>query len=260
MDGKAYDGVVGANIFLYSSVPVDAKTGVNLLLETDGTGVSNSYNKFIDAILIGAGTNNEIDFANVDPNVNHIIHVGSADVIDSAWYYDGTTNWNVTGNFTSETYDHLIFENDNDVVYIGNTVNFTTIAVSLNRTASINLNFEYYYCDENEVWKALPEVIDTTAGFTVSGSISFVSPSDRGKCNTDMDKNNFDDTEKYHYIAINRTRNFVVTPPIENLFTISGGSIMVIFSRKVCLYRLFLYASTVSMVNSLEKMLVSLAP
>ncbi len=129
----------------------------------------------------------------------------------------------MTNNFTSETYDATIFENDGDVIYIANDLNFTRVGISLNTTASANILAEYYYCDENEVWKVLPGIVDTTAGFTTSGSISFISPSDRGKCNTDMDGNAFGDTTKYHYIAINRTRNFIVTPPIENLITIGGA-------------------------------------
>ena len=222
-DGHNYDGIVGLNVYTYSSVPVDSKLGINTLLEIDGTDVSNSEERFIDMRLIGQPTNSHVDGIYMDSNIEHIIHVGSAEEITSSWYYDGTTNWNMTNNFTSETYDATIFENDGDVIYIANDLNFTRVGISLNTTASANILAEYYYCDENEVWKVLPGIVDTTAGFTTSGSISFISPSDRGKCNTDMDGNAFGDTTKYHYIAINRTRNFIVTPPIENLITIGGA-------------------------------------
>ena len=222
-DGKGYDGIVGINQFLYSSVPVDGKSGVNVLLETDGSGVSNSHNDFIQVVVLGQSTNSEIDALHVDPRVNHIVQMGSIDTVSAVYYYNISDNLNITGNATSTVFDYTIFKNDNSVLYIGNDVNFTTIAFSLETASSANILPFYYYCNLTGQWSPLPGVIDTTAGFTVSGSISFTSPSDRGKCNKNIVGETLSPTN-YSYIAIQRTRNNIVTPPVENLITLSGGT------------------------------------
>ncbi|GAH67149.1 unnamed protein product, partial [marine sediment metagenome] len=116
------------------------------------------------------------------------------------------------------------FENDDSYIYIGNSGNFTDIGIALSTTGSQDATLEYYYCANDGTWKVLGGIVDTTGGFTISGTIHFPNPSDRGTCYTEYDGTNFTDTTNYTYIAIKRTRNFIVTTPIENLISISGAT------------------------------------
>ena len=54
--------------------------------------------------------------------------------------------------------------------------------------------------------------------------MSFTSPINRGKCNKQIDGTPFGNTTNYTYIAIQRTRNNIITPPIVDGITIGGGS------------------------------------
>ena len=229
-DGHNYKGVVGLNVLTYSSVPVDNKLGINALLEIDGTDVNNSEGRFIDISLIGQSENSHVDAIHIDPNIEHIIHMGSSETIDQAWVKNGTNFDNATEDFTSEDKDITIFENDNDFIYIGNDANFTTISISLDTGSSHNLGLEYYYCNGTAGWTVLPGVADSTNGFKVSGTITFSNPSDRGKCNISVDGESMGSTN-YTYIGIKRTTNNIVTAPIENIFGISGGSIFFLLQK-----------------------------
>ena len=80
------------------------------------------------------------------------------------------------------------------------------------------LNYFYYASDGT--WKPL-SVTDTTGGFTISGSIRWATPSDVNLTTTDMNTNSIG--ASYYCVALQRTRNNVVTAPIESLFSASGG-------------------------------------
>lgn len=216
-DVKTYDGTVGLNIYSYSSTGVDGVHYDILNLLADTTGITNSEIHFMDVSLIGNA--NDVDLIHISGDIDHIIHQGSEDTLASA-YYNGV---NVTYNFTSESSDIPIFEADNDYIYLGNSLNFTHIAVSLATPSSADIYTEYYYCNSTSGWETLASVTDTTTGFTTSGSITLINPDNRGTCNAEYDGTPFSDTANYTYIALKRTRNNVVTKPIENLISIGGG-------------------------------------
>ena len=103
--------------------------------------------------------------------------------------------------------------------------NFTTISIALSTESSANLIFTYAYCDDTNTWQTLPGISDTTNGFQVSGTLEFTNPIDRGTCNKETDGTPFSDANNYTYIAITRTRNFIITPPIIDRIDISGASV-----------------------------------
>ncbi|MBR9683419.1 hypothetical protein GOV03_02665 [Candidatus Woesearchaeota archaeon] len=118
-----------------------------------------------------------------------------------------------------------IFENDNSVVYIGSTTNFTEIGFSLDTSASKNAELVCYYCAKDGTWKVLTTLIDTTNGMKNSGTISFLNPSDRGSCNDKIDDiTALPDTTNYSYIAYQRTANAIGLSPIESLISVGGSS------------------------------------
>jgi hypothetical protein len=223
-DGKGYDGIVGMNNFVYSSQPAEHKRMTNLLLEADTTGINHSEGYGIEIKLLGQpGPGTKYDGILLDPNINHILHMGSSEVITKAYYDNGTTT-DVTTAFTSTGTNIELFRNDNSYIYIGNTANFTNIGISLSTEGSKNINSEYYYCNKTG-WFELPEVTDTTNGMRVSGTITFTNPSDRGTCAEEYDGTPFANITNYTYIAIKRTANAIPgQKPVENLISISGGS------------------------------------
>lgn len=232
-DTYGFDGVVGINSFLRSSQAVVGKSSINLLLEADATNYdADSHVSMVDMRLIGE-TSADTDAWRIDPNFDHILHVGSADTIDLAYYDNTSTVVNVTQNFTTagSATDMTLFENDDSIIYIGSMLNFSTISVSLDTDASQNLNFDYFYCNGTFEWVELSGVVDTTNGFTVSGTISFIIPDDFTACNRDLNDDAFTNTTNVTYVAIQRTRNFVVTDPVESLFSISGGSVQMILQN-----------------------------
>ena len=144
-------------------------------------------------------------------------------VHNSKVYYQGT---NITKNVTDDAYNNpTVFINDNDVLYVGNTQNFTTIGISLATPSNINNLFTYSYCNSSGRYQPLLGVTDTTAGFTLSGTIQFPNPINRGKCHNQTNGIPFSDLNNYSYVAITRTRNFVLTPPVINTLSISGATI-----------------------------------
>ncbi len=227
VDSKDYDGVVGANIFMSSSTGVDGISSDAISLEGDATGFNNSLLHFIDISLLGQGSGNDVDVIHIQglPDDGHILHLGSLNDIDRAYYDNGAgTTVDATTAFTSQSTDVTLFENDNSIIYIGNDMNFTSIGISLSTEGNKNILAEYYYCDGSGTWKELTGVVDTTGGFTTSGTIGFVNPSDRGLCNEEIDSTAFADATNHNYIAVKRTRTaYPGQKPVENLFSISGG-------------------------------------
>lgn len=221
VDGKGYDGVVGIDNLIFSSEPVDGKRITNLLLEEDGTNVDNSYGTFIVMNLIGQGSGTIADGIVVDPNLRNIVTMGSAEIISKAYYNE----LDVTAAFTDTSNDTELFTNVDDYVYVGNTENFTTIGIALSTTSSKDISPEYLYCLNNGTWKTLSGVTDTTDGWTSPGTITFTNPTDRGKCNNQVNGSSFANTTNYTYVAIKRTRIAIPgVKPIESLISISGGT------------------------------------
>ena len=102
-DTNGKGGVVGLNIFGSTGVANDGGLQSLLLLEGDGTNFTNTQLNFIDIKMFGeASATNDIDAIHVDPNVNHIIHMGSSESISKAYYDAGNgTTMDATTPFTT---------------------------------------------------------------------------------------------------------------------------------------------------------------
>ena len=217
-----YEGQVGLNILMKKGdEQIVDKDLTMLLLEGEATNLNGSSGVFIDMQVIGTPLNadGEIHGIHMPPNMNTLIKVGSGDTLSSAYSED----INITGNMTDGG-ESAVFVNDNDYLYVGNELNFTTMGFVLDTEGSTNIDPEYFYCDNTGTWQTLGGVTDTTNGFKVGGTITFDSPVDRGLCNKEYDGTPFSDTANYTYIAIKRTRNNVVTTPVIETITISGGT------------------------------------
>ncbi len=225
VDSANFNGVGGLNIFMSSSTGVSNITSNAITLEGDATGFVDSLLHYIDISLLGQGSGNDVDVIHITglPDDGHIIHAGNPDDISKAYYDNTVTIADVTTAFGSSATNVALFENDNSIVYVGNTGNFTTIGFSLDTPSSVNIKARFFYCNSADNWVILPGVSDTTDGMQVSGTISFINPTDRGTCNDEIDGTAFADTTDYSYIAVKRLRNYVGTNPIESMVTIAGG-------------------------------------
>ncbi len=218
-DFAGFDGTSAMSILSTTSAPADNIHRDALRLIGDASNVTNSELHFIQLDAIGLGSGNDVDALHVTPLVSHIIHMGSADTIYSGY----VESVNTTANFTSPTDNSEFFTNDNDYIYIGSTGNFTNIGFDLLTYANANADTEYYYCNSSG-WFTLTGLSDSTNGMQNSGSVSFNNPSDRGVCNEEYDGTPFSDTTNYSYIALKRTRNNLLTNPVESYISISGSS------------------------------------
>lgn len=230
-----YAGIVGFNIFTSSGNNVDTTVGKDYHLQTlevDTRNINTSLITFIGALQFGENIDNQIDFLHLSGNFDTIIRAGANVEISKAYYDNGAgSTTDVTTAFIGTGVDIAIFENDDSIIYIGNTVNFTTIGLSLLTESSTNIDAVYFYCNSTGDWVNLLGVTDTTNGMKTSGTIHWANPSDRGICNQEIDGTPFADPTDFTYIAIQRTRNNVVIPPIENLITISGGGSLMILKN-----------------------------
>ena len=215
---------VGQTIHMYSSKQLVDKELIMLQMIGGIGNMNSSDGVFIDMSFLGeplsAFGDGHIDGIHMPSGLEHLIEVGSADTLDVA-YYEAT---NITSQVSTTVSTVQVFINDNDLIYIGNSFNFTTIGITLSTPSSTNIVPLYYYCDNTGNWKPLIGVISSTGGFITPGTITFPNPVDRGKCNKELDGTPFSDINTYTYIAIQRTRNFIVTPPTLDLIRISGAS------------------------------------
>ncbi len=221
-------GIIGQNIFSFTSIPTINNDYHTMLLEMDTTNINDSGLTFIGAVHFGENINNEIDFIHLIGDFDNIIKSGIGDILDRAYYDDTTTTVDVTTAFDNTGINVPIFEADDSIIYIGSSVNFTTVGISLSIVSSSNIVGIYYYCNNIGNWVILPGVTDTTNGMKTSGTLHFINPTDRGICNTEIDLTPFADTNEYAYIAIQRTRNNIVVPPTEGLIEVSGGGMLML--------------------------------
>ena len=228
-DIKDYTGIVGGNYLMYtSSSSANAISAAVLALELDEDNITNSHLSYIDIVGLGGNSNgNDVDVMHIEglALTDHIIHQGSPDVIQAAYYDNGAgTTASSTLAFNSASTDITLFENDNSIIYIGSDTEFTSIGYALSTNGTRIIYPEYYYCTGDNTWVTLPSVTDTTNSEKITGTISFPNPGDRGKCDEEIDTTAFADTTDLYYVAIKRTRdNYATQKPIESRITISGG-------------------------------------
>ena len=224
-DVNGYEGINALNLLLYTSSAFSNKEATVLNLQADGSNINFSKAFFINAELLAPGTNSTSTLIKADPNIDALIEVGSADILDAAWTVNTTGPFNATSGFKTDGVDIPSFQEDDSYIMIGNAINFTTMSFSLSAGSSQEITPVYYYCNNTGGYSILVINSDTTNGFKESGSISFDSPTDRGKCNTMLNGTSLPDAGLYSYIVVQRTRNAIFpTTPIINTVTISGAS------------------------------------
>lgn len=227
-DMNGFEGVNGLYVDMGTSEVFANKTATMMLMEGDGTHMIDSKGIFIDMEVVGSPVNSEIVGINVNPNVNKIIESSAPDTIRSAFYNDV----NVTANVTNVGDDLTVFINDNDYLYFGANLNFTIIGVTLSTDSSQNLAFNYFYCNNTGGYTQFV-MSDSTNGFKTSGILSFNNPANRGKCNTQINGTPFTNTNNYTYVVLQRTVNNVVTFPVIDSMTVSGGGTSFILQKNM---------------------------
>ncbi|MBU1129073.1 MAG: hypothetical protein KJ949_00390, partial [Nanoarchaeota archaeon] len=149
-----------------------------------------------------------------------LIRHESVEVIDYVGYYNGATLTNITANATSSSTNMEILSNDNDEIYFCDSNNLSEIVINLETPSSSSLAINRYYYASDGTWKLL-QTTDTTNDFTISGTIRWSTPSDVNLTTTDFRSASLG--ASYYCIMLKRTRNNVVTAPVENLFSASGS-------------------------------------
>lgn len=219
VDVQNNTGVVGQNIFVTSSGGSFLDI-VGMLLEVNPINLDNSdYSHMEFHNLAPLGTNN-LRIMDIFGNYSELIRHEEIEAIDYVGYYHEATLTNITANATSSSTNMEIFSNDNDEIYFCDSNNLSEIAVNLQTPSSRNLLFSYFYYASDGTWKPL-SVTSTTNGFTISGSIRWSTPSDVNLTTTDFRSASLG--ASYYCIMLKRTRNNVVTAPVENLFSASGS-------------------------------------
>nr|MDA3837276.1 hypothetical protein [Nanoarchaeota archaeon] len=226
-DTNGFDGVSTLLSKLFSTSVSESTDTSNVFLEFLPTNFNNSYHKFIDAIISGEkATGMVIDLFRLQGDFDSYIRQGDVSSILEVYYDNGNgTTTDITSSAISTILNVTIFENDNSTLYLGGSTNFTQIIINLVTPASSDIISELYYCNSSGEWEVFSGgVSDTTVGLTTSGSISVVSPSNRGACNKEIDGTPFVNTTSYNYMAIKRTEDNLVTKPVELSISIGGGS------------------------------------
>ena len=219
VDVKNNTGVVGQNIFVTSSGGSFLDI-VGMLLEVNPINLDNSDYSHMEFHNLAPLTTNDLRIMDIFGSYTELIRHESIEILDYVGYYNGATLTNITANATSSSTNMEIFSNDDDEIYFCDSNNLTELAINLQTDASAGLNLNYYYYASDGTWKPLPTA-DTTTGFTRSGSIRWATPSDINLTTTDRHANSIG--APYYCIALQRTRNNIVTPPVESLFSASGS-------------------------------------
>ena len=201
------------------------RSAINMQLEMEANNSPNATGTFIDIEVTGATDITPYTVLQVNPNVKKYIVSGSAQDLSSAYYDNLLTVENKTKNFTDKNISDTVYEDPNTIIYLGNSINFTTINIALSVFSSKNVELDIWYCDQTGTWQNDIEFSDSTAGFQSSGTINLIDPGDRGMCNTEIDGTSLSDTTNYTYIALERTQTHPsFTYPIIRLISISGGT------------------------------------
>ncbi|RLJ04034.1 MAG: hypothetical protein DRP08_02550, partial [Candidatus Aenigmatarchaeota archaeon] len=187
---------------------------VNMIQMTaDITGSSGGTGHFIDCNLVGTGSaTGSIIGTSTAIDIIHQ-HTGTFETQAKAWKRSGAAWTDATTAFGSAGTDVEIFSADDDWIYIsGNAASdkFDVVEVVLDTEANVSIQpvFEYW----NGAWVTLPGVNDGTGGFKNTGTITWDldNISDWAQSNE-----NSEGTNRY-WMRIQRTRNNLVTKPIED--------------------------------------------
>jgi len=144
------------------------------------------------------------------------------ELFDHVWSEEGGTNVDRTVECAGNASNVQMFVVNLDYVYLGHAdVPFDTVYVNLlvNASADLDLVFEYW---NGSAWTNLG-VHDGTLGFTQSGHLKFMAPTDWAITAVDA--------ESHFWLRLQRTAAAVVTPPTESRIKICGGNEILAFSE-----------------------------
>ncbi len=187
------------------------ETGVGIDFEgntsTSIGGVLAAFN--VNKVGIGSAT---VRALQVGPAVDDVIHhnSGSFGVVGYARDSTGGVHTDFTAAFNSSAIDSTMFDNDNDVIYIGEDATFNEIDVVLNTAAGgagIDPVFEFSIAGPG--WTAFTP-IDNTEGFRVDGDIIWETADLTSWAAVTVDG------QSAFWIRITRTRNSIPVDPIED--------------------------------------------
>lgn len=180
--------------------------------EYDITGTTNA--ELIGASFSKTGIRDasvEFQAIHVGENIDPILHEsGGLVAIEFAWKFDdsGASFTDVTADFNSGGSDVSLWDDDDDIVYLGKDATFGSTCWELDTGASgagITPVFEYW---NGSAWTVIG-VTDNTSGMKNSGTVTFSVPGDWAT-------NDVNGEVKF-WFRITRTRNSLGTVPIENL-------------------------------------------
>jgi len=223
-DGELYvetiDLVTKLNAYIDASYLVtgDIESLFDIIIDTNGS--TGGMFHILDVALSRDITDVNITAVATYTGVDVIHqHIGAAASLSRGMLYDNVIYTNVTDSFNNTTSDVTIFSSDNDYIYIGSQLMFDNIIVVLNTTSSASI-FQpgqevFEYSTGGVTWASFSPGDDTN-GFTQSGFIRFGRNSLSGWAKNDPHFSTL------YYIRIQRTRNFLVTPPVESTIHIES--------------------------------------
>jgi hypothetical protein len=223
-DANGFTGLINFISRMESTSQVNGSVTTNTILQADlGNHIGGEYTG-LDVSLVDPGTNVTKTGIKISSLFDSLITVGQNEDVEKSFYDDTSTVTNITNKINDSSVGTELWQDDQSIVYIGNSINFTEITFSLSVNPSVSIDPLYFYCNNTGGYELLI-VTDTTNGFSNSGTISFISPSDRGTCNTQIDGTPFSGGESFTYIAIQRNESFILTPPTINLIQLFLKSI-----------------------------------
>jgi hypothetical protein len=222
-DTQSYTGVSTFDSMIFSSDGAENVSISGVKIEIDQGSYNKSELSFLDLGSTG-GDANTITGIRISGDLAHIIDVGSEDELNVSWCENSSGIFNTTDAFKDLEDNIFIYQEADSICYWGNDNNFTNIPFSLVSFSDKNMNFSAFYCNTSGDWKNMTIDSDNTNGLTNSGRVIFTNPSDRGKCNKQINGSLFSDVGNYTYIALKRNRGDVNVPPKERKIEIGGAS------------------------------------
>ena len=158
----------------------------------------------------------------VNPGID-VVHQVSGEMVfaDIAFKFDdsGSAFTNVTAAFESTSNNVRLFEENNDIVYIGHVNEFSNIAFNLATSASgAGIKPTVEYSDGVGGWTILANLSDATNGLKNSGSMSWIPGSLAGWV-----ADTVNGIASKFWVRIIRTQNNLGTVPTESFIDIVEG-------------------------------------
>lgn len=149
--------------------------------------------------------------------------LGDPAVIGAAYTVSGAVSTDVAYALSQDTAHATLFSSDNDYLYIGGTTTFDEINNILSTDSSAHILGTFEYTTENAAtWESFSPS-DDTSGYQNSGTIRFQSENLIGWDGATKSQAVVisADTTDYYWVRIQRTRNTIVTPPVEQTIKVT---------------------------------------